>query len=182
MRGSRGGFLTLVVGLAAVALFGAQGGASSTPQGISLEPIGAFTDPTFVTGPPGDPTRLFVVEQTGQIKLILDGGEPTTFLDATTWISDGGERGLLSMAFAPDYATSRRFYIYFTDPGGSIEVDEVLRDMVDPNVADPNTRRQVIVIPHPNYSNHNGGQLEFVAARSCHRPKGERRSAVHDPG
>ena len=66
-----------------------------------------------MTAPPGDTHRLFVVEQTGTIRLILDGvAQPTEFLDATEWISCCGERGLLSMAFAPDYSTSRRFYIY----------------------------------------------------------------------
>ena len=83
------------------------------------------------------------------------------FLNAASWISCCGERGLLSMAFAPDYATSRRFYIYYTDLAGSIRVDEVLRDANNPNIADPSTRRQVIVIPHPGQSNHNGGQLQF---------------------
>ena len=162
-RGTRGGLAALVIGLTALALVGAQSSASSSPQTIVLEPIGDFGDPTFVTAPPGDPDRLFVVEQSrlrsGSSSMVE---QPTyLFLNAASWISCCGERGLLSMAFAPDYATSRRFYIYYTDLAGAIRVDEVLRDADDPNIADPSTRRQVIVIPHPGQSNHNGGQLQF---------------------
>src|SRR5207248_2517873 len=80
----------------------------------------------------------------------------------SSWITRGGEQGLLSMAFAPDYAASGRFYIDYTAAGtGALTVDEVQRDASDPNVADPSTRRNVISVPHPTYSNHNGGQLQF---------------------
>ncbi len=161
----RGLLLALAFGLAAFAPLGSQGGAtasSAVPQSLLLEPIGAFTSPTFVASPPGDQQRLLVVQQGGEIKLVLNGVlQATPFLNAMSWITFGGERGLYSMAFAPDYDTSRRFYIYFTNLQGNIEVDEVLRDASDPNVADPSTRRQVIVVPHPSQSNHNGGQLQF---------------------
>src|SRR5205085_10770310 len=77
----------------------------------------------------------------------------------------GGERGLLSMAFAPDYATSGLFYVYYTGtaPGvpatGDISVDELRRD--GPDAADPASRRHVLVIPHHIQANHDGGQLQF---------------------
>ncbi len=116
MRGSRGVLLALAAALAAVALLAGQGGASaSSPQLLILDPVGQFSLPTYVTAPPGDTHRLFVVQQAGQIRLLIDRVlQPTPFLDASSWISCCGERGLLSMAFAPDYATSRRFYVYFT--------------------------------------------------------------------
>ena len=87
--------------------------------------------------------------------------QATPFLNASSWISSGGERGLLSMAFPPDYDTSGLLYIEYTDLSGNVRVDELQRDANDPNVADPSTRRQVIVIPHPSQANHNGGQLQF---------------------
>ncbi len=69
----------------------------------------------FVTAPPGDGERLFVVEQEGLIRVVKNGVTlPTAFLDLTGPVLSGGERGLLSMAFAPDYATSGRFYVYYT--------------------------------------------------------------------
>ncbi len=167
MRGTRGGLLALVIGLAVLAPLVAQGGASPSPETIVLEQIPhPFVAPVFVTAPPGDEDRVFVVQQgnggpTADIKLMFQGGAPTTFLTVTQ-ISSGGERGLLSMAFAPDYETSRRFYVYYTASGnGAMTVAEYLRDPVDPNVADPTTRRVVISIPHPTYGNHNGGQLQF---------------------
>jgi glucose/arabinose dehydrogenase len=154
--------LALALGIAACLPLAGQSmpAPSGVPQQLFLDPVGSFQYPVYATSPPGDQQRLMVVQQDGFIKLVLNGGQPTTFLDAHTWISFGGERGLFSMAFAPDYATSRRFYIYYTDLNGNIRVDEVLRDANDPNVADPSTRRQVIGVPHPSQSNHNGGQLQ----------------------
>jgi glucose/arabinose dehydrogenase len=156
--------LALAVGAAAFAPLAGQSAkvTMNAPQFLFLDPVGAFQYPTHVTSPPGDQHRLLVVEHGGVIKLVLDGVvQATPFLDAHTWVSSGGDKGLLSMAFAPDYDTSLRFYVFYTDLNGNVRIDEVLRDANDPNVADPSTRRQVIVIPHPTVDNHYGGQLQF---------------------
>ena len=157
--------LALVLGLAVLALLGGAGRAASAaaPQFLILQSVGAFSYPSFVTAPPSDQDRLFVVQKDGQIKLVLNGTiQPAPFLDASSWVTSDGEQGLLSMAFAPDYSTSGRFYIDYTAAGtGALTVDEVLRDASDPNVADPTTRRNVISTPHPSFVNHNGGQLQF---------------------
>ncbi|HEY1276470.1 MAG TPA: PQQ-dependent sugar dehydrogenase [Thermoleophilaceae bacterium] len=118
---------------------------------------GSYDAPTYVAEPPGDPGRLFVVEQTGAIRTV---GASTPFLNISDLVSTGGERGLLSMAFAPDYATSGRFYVYYTNTAGNIQIDEFRRS-ADPSVADRNSRRPVLSIPHPEEANHNGGQLQF---------------------
>jgi glucose/arabinose dehydrogenase len=76
-------------------------------------------------------------------------------------VSCCGERGLLSMAFAPDYATSRLFYVAFTNANGDVEVDEFRRNPADPMRADPTSRRRLLVVPHRDAGNHNGGQLQF---------------------
>lgn len=164
MRGRRGALLALVLGVAAFAPLSAQGRSapSDVPDTLILAPVGAFSSPTYVTAPTGDQDRLFVMQQGGLIRLVIDGVIQTTpFLDASSWISSGGERGLLSMAFPSDYDTTGLFYIYYTDPSGNVRIDEVQRSASDPNVADPSTRRQVIVVPHPSQANHNGGQLQF---------------------
>src|SRR5262245_51635845 len=174
MRGLRGGILALAGGLAALALAvgqggaaaGPAGGASDTPDLLFLTPVPTtgfhWSSPVFLTAPPGDPTRRFVVQQGGQIMLLTQNNPaPTTFMTVPN-VNAGGERGLLSMAFAPDYATSRRFYVYYTRTGdGAIQVDEFLRDAVNPDLGDPSTRRAVITVLHPGQSNHNGGQLQF---------------------
>src|SRR5438552_10695006 len=162
MRGTRGALLALMIGLAVLAPLAARGGGSSSPRTLILEPVGTFDYPTFATGPPGDSHRLFVVQQGGVIRLLLDGVlQSTPFLTVPNVLS-GGERGLLSMAFPPDYAISGLFYVYYTrTPDGAITVDEFERNPSDPNVADPATQRNVLVVPHPTYGNHNGGQLEF---------------------
>src|SRR3954451_9100193 len=85
---------------------------------IHLTPVGDFSFPVYVTAPPGDPHRLFVVERSGRIMEVRDGQKlATPFLDITgNARSSNQEQGLLSMAFAPDDGTSRKFYVYYTAP------------------------------------------------------------------
>ena len=134
----------------------------STSGTLTAAPVaGSYVLPTYVTAPPGDTSRLFVVEQAGRIRLVHDGvAQSTPFLDIAGVVLDGGERGLLSMAFAPDYTASGKFYVYFTDGGGDIRIEEYRRSN-DPNRADPATRRLVLTVDHSSESNHNGGQLQF---------------------
>jgi glucose/arabinose dehydrogenase len=135
-------------------------GAGRAGNKLALKRIGNFEDPVYVTGAPGFPRLLFVVEQGGKV-LVLDHGRRLRrpFLDISGNVSSGGERGLLSIAFPPDYAGSRRFYAYYTDPAGNIRIDECKRRT--PTRAAPGSRRRVIVIPHPVNANHNGGQMQF---------------------
>jgi hypothetical protein len=92
----------------------------SSASALSLQEVGSFDAPTFVTSNPGDPNRLFIVEQDGVIRR-TDGGGTTTFLDIAGLVrSEEGEQGLFSMAFAPDYESSGLFYVFYTssnDPG-----------------------------------------------------------------
>ena len=85
-------------------------------RGIRLVQIGSFSSPLHVTAPPGDRRRVFVVEQGGRIMVVRGGRKlARPFLDISSLVQAGGEQGLLSMAFAPDYASSGRFYVYYTD-------------------------------------------------------------------
>ena len=133
--------------------------AAAAKRGVALKRIGSFDAPVYVTGAPGFPKLLFVVEQPGRI-LALQGGKRRTFLDIRGLVRYGGEEGLLSVAFPPDYARSKRFYVYYTDNAGNIRVDEFRRRT--PTRASFGSRRAVIRIPHPVNSNHNGGQLQFL--------------------
>src|SRR3954447_15913209 len=132
---------------------GGSDGASaldSAAVGASLHRIGSFESPTYVTAPPGDAHRVFVVEQPGTIRVVRDGRKlAKPFLDIRRQVQAGGERGLLSMAFAPDYAKSKLFYVYYTGHDGDIHIQEFP------------TRRELVRIEHSTYPNHNGGQLQF---------------------
>jgi glucose/arabinose dehydrogenase len=127
--------------------------------GLRLKRIGTFNDPVYVTAPPGDRRRLFVVEQEGRVRVVRDGKKlERPFLDIEDLVLGGGERGLLSLAFAPDYAASGRLYVYYTAQDGSIRIVEYRRASVER--ADHGSARLVLSVSHPA-SNHNGGLLLF---------------------
>lgn len=134
----------------------------------SLVFLGTFQDPTFITVAPGAANLVFVVERPGMIRLLRNEQRVTRpFLDIRNLVlappdtGAGGEQGLFSMAFAPDYAQSRRFYVAFTNNNGEVEIDEFLRMAGNAERADRMTRRVLLTIPHPGATNHNGGQLAF---------------------
>ena len=121
-----------------------------------------FTLPVHLAAPPHDVNRLFVVEQDGAIKIIKSGRTlPQPFLDIRDRVRSGGERGLLSIAFHPDYASNRRFFVYFTEATGDLVIAEFASSATDPDIADSGSERRLLVIPHRKYDNHNGGQLVF---------------------
>ena len=136
--------------------------ATDAGAAVGLNRMGTFDSPVYATAPPGDKTRLFVVEQAGRIRVIRNGrtlGKP--FLDIRDRVSAGGERGLLSMAFAPDYAQSKRFYVYFTGNDGDIRIQQYRRSDGNANVAMQSWRKDVIRVEHSEHANHNGGQVQF---------------------
>jgi glucose/arabinose dehydrogenase len=127
--------------------------------GLRLKRIGDFNNPLYVTAPPGDRRRIFVVEQGGTVRIVSGGRKlERPFLDVSDRISSGGERGLLSLAFAPDYASSGLFYVYYTATNGDIRIVEYER--ASANRADHGSARRVLSVSHPA-SNHNGGLLLF---------------------
>jgi glucose/arabinose dehydrogenase len=133
----------------------------SAAKGVRLLLVGRFREPTYITAPPGDRGRRFVVERAGRIR-VLRGSRALRrpFLDIRGRVQTGGESGLLSMAFAPDYARSRKFYVYFTDNSGFIRVEEFQASSTDPDRALPGSRRLVLLQRHHRF-NHKGGQLQF---------------------
>ena len=153
--------LAAVAALASLVVLVPGGGASVQPAAVQLDLIGRFENPVYVTGAPGDSSRVFVVERPGRIRIVRDGRTNSTpFLDISSRVSCCGERGLLSMAFAPDYATSRRFYVYYTDNTGDIRVVEY-RASDDADRADAGSARSILRVGHRRFGNHNGGQLQF---------------------
>jgi glucose/arabinose dehydrogenase len=125
---------------------------------VKLKRIGRFHKPVYVASAPGV-AGVFVVEQGGRIKLV-QGKSRRTFLNIAGMVRAGGEQGLLSVAFPPDFASSRLLYVYFTNNAGDEEIAE-LRAAPDGRSADAGSLRVVLVVPHPTHTNHNGGQLQF---------------------
>jgi glucose/arabinose dehydrogenase len=130
---------------------------------VTLEPIGDFSSPVFVASEPNDPDRILVVEKEGRI-MASKHGVVTTYLDIRGMVADDGERGLLSVALSPDYASTGLLYVFYTrsdpDPlrNGDLQIDEFRAESGSVSVS---TRRPVLTIDHEQRSNHNGGQLQF---------------------
>jgi glucose/arabinose dehydrogenase len=118
-----------------------------------------LTKPLYLTTPAGD-DRLFIVEQTGRIRIVKDGVVlATPFLDLSSKVSGGNEQGLLSMAFHPDYGANGRFYVNYTGNDGDTRVERYAVS-ADPDIADADSTVPILGVPQPR-SNHNGGHILF---------------------
>jgi glucose/arabinose dehydrogenase len=123
------------------------------------EVASGLQQPVFLTSPPGD-DRLFIVEQVGRIRILAGGAlREGAFLDLSELVSCCGERGLLGLAFHPQYAENGRFFIDYTDVSGDTVIAEYAASS-DPDVAEPDAVRTLLVIDQP-FPNHNGGMLAF---------------------
>ena len=133
----------------------------SDPVSVSLEPVAqGLSAPLFLTAPPDDLDRLFVVERGGTIRIIRnDSVLATPFLDVGPIITAGGEQGLLGLAFHPGYAATGRFYVNYTDTLGHTQVVRYQLS-ANPDVANPGSALPILTVEQP-YSNHNGGMIAF---------------------
>jgi glucose/arabinose dehydrogenase len=124
------------------------------------EVVSNLQSPTWLTAPSGD-TRLFVLERPGRVRIVENGNVlALPFLDIGGRVFTGGEGGLLSMAFDPQFARNGYFYIYYTDPQQNIVIERFTASS-NPNLADPTSSLVILRIPHPNFTNHFGGQVVF---------------------
>src|SRR5690349_6201399 len=134
-----------------------------TSAAISLDVVvTGLTNPVYVTHAGDGSGRLFIVEQAGRILIFQNGSlVAVPLLDIRDRVTSGGERGLLSVAFHPDYITNRRFMVNYTAnrPDLKTIIAEYQTRADNPNVADPN-ERVILEISQP-FENHNGGQLQF---------------------
>lgn len=145
---------------------------SPTPEPASLPPLdslslnlvpvaGGFERPDYLTHAGDGSNRLFLVEQRGRIRIIKEGQTlPTSFLDIVSLVgSDANERGLLSVAFHPDYANNGYFFVNYTNKDGDTVIARY-RVSDDPDLTDPNSGQILLTISQP-YANHNGGLILF---------------------
>jgi glucose/arabinose dehydrogenase len=139
--------------------------AAGSAQALTLQQVGnGFAHPTYVTGDPGNPGRLFVAEREGTIELV-ENGVTTQFADLSSKVQCGGsctgERGLMSIALAPDFGTSRRLFVdYANNLDDKIHVDE-LTAKADGQTASIATLKPLLEITHSDSATHNGGQIQF---------------------
>jgi glucose/arabinose dehydrogenase len=157
--------LVLVL-LAAAAVAAAAWGlarAEGEPTAVSFRRVTVargLDGPLHVAAPRNETDRIYVVEQVGRIRVIVNGRlRARPFLDIRRLVQSGGEQGLLSVAFHPAYRTNRRLYVDYTDRNGDTRVVEYRSDRAGTRVL-TRTRRQLLFVRQP-YPNHNGGQLAF---------------------
>ncbi len=153
-------FVAVVVGIVGIAI---RAGEETGHKFLALERVGRFDQPTYLAQPPGRDSDLYVVEKPGTIRRLADGRSGGPFLDLRAQVKDtgkGGEQGLLSAAFAPDYGDSGLLYVAYTDNRDALRVVEYSRDPDDPQRADPGSARLVLRIPQPT-PKHHGGLLLF---------------------
>lgn len=134
-----------------------------TGQVLTSRRIAAgLNDPLYMTAAPGDSGRVFILEQVGRIRIVTEdqGLLTTPFIDLQDVILSGGERGLLGLAFHPDYPADPRFFVNYTNLAGDTIIASYEVSADDPNVADESTFTEILFIDQP-YSNHNGGWLAF---------------------
>ncbi|HEY0527518.1 MAG TPA: PQQ-dependent sugar dehydrogenase [Gemmatimonadaceae bacterium] len=139
-------------------------GGTTLPSGLTLK-LNPFistglSGPVFLTQPLND-GRIFIVEQSGRIRIVRDGVLQTApFLDITSNVLSGGERGLLSVAFHPHYSTNHFLYVYYTSqPSGDVTIARFTATSAD--VADPNSLKIILTVAHSQQANHNGGLVSF---------------------
>ncbi len=153
--------LPFILVLAACGSPQADASAPNASADVRLELVASdLAQPTSVVNAGDGSGRLFVTQQTGLIRVVENGAPlEIPFLDLSSAVSTGGERGLLGLAFHPNYAQNGRFFVNYTDTGGNTVIAEfAVSD--DPNVADPASEQVLLTLEQP-YPNHNGGNLVF---------------------
>jgi glucose/arabinose dehydrogenase len=150
---------------------GAENG-SPAPVQLALQEVATgLQRPLYLTAPAND-GRLFIVEQPGRIRIVKDGQLlPQPFLDISSRVSSGGERGLLGLAFHPSYADNGVFFVNYTDNSGDTRVERYTRGD-NPDVADPGSGALVLAVDQP-FGNHNGGQVLFGPDGMLYIPLGD---------
>lgn len=129
---------------------------------ISLDPVvSGLKSPTQITNAKDGTNRLFVTEQRGTIRVIQGGVlQPGYFLDIRSKVAFSGERGLLGLAFDPNFATNRRLFVYYTRNGGDIVVSRFTTNAARTDAIE-STARPLLLIEHSAQTNHNGGGMAF---------------------
>lgn len=131
-------------------------------QSINLEEfVTGLTSPVEITN--ANDSRLFIVQQNGMIRIIQPNGtvNPNNFLNISSKVFFNGERGLLGLAFHPQYSANGYFFVYYNNTAGNIVLARYSVDPTNPDIADPNSEKILLTITKP-FANHNGGSIHFA--------------------
>ena len=140
---------------------------AAVPQVTLREVASGINQPVEMVSPRDGTGRLFIVEKGGTIRILRGGSVlATPFLDISGQVSTSSERGLLGLAFHPQFRFNRRFFVFYTTlpddgSGGALRVSSFMASASNPDIADPASEREVITVPHPGASNHNSGRIVF---------------------
>src|SRR3954462_13669769 len=154
----------LVAIAAATAGIAIQGGRTLGPKFVTLQRIAQLREPVYLTQPPGQNSQLYVVQKRGAVRIIANErllARP--FLDIHRLVKHngpGGDPGMASIAFPPDYGRTGRFYVSYNDRQDYLQLDEFRRSAEDSRLADPSSRRPILSIPEPTQAHH-GGSIVF---------------------
>lgn len=126
--------------------------------------VSGLENPLYLTSAPGNPRHLFILEKRGLVKIYDTSTGQTlgnSFLNVSSEVATAGEQGLLGLAFAPDFATSRTFYVYLSTTDGNVEIRQYRTLASNPLIADAGTMRLIDRIDYPSSTNHRGGWIGF---------------------
>jgi glucose/arabinose dehydrogenase len=138
--------------------------ALAAPPTVTIRQVASgINAPVEITNAGDGSNRLFIVEKGGAIRILKNGTvNATSFLNVSGLISTSGERGLLGLAFDPNFRTNRRFFVFYTrSSDGALTLATYLASTGNPDVADTSTAQVLTTVPHPGQDNHNGGKIAF---------------------
>jgi glucose/arabinose dehydrogenase len=172
----------ILAAVALIALAAAPSIAAPTDARIQLSLVASgLTRPVFLTSANDGTRRLFIVEQTGRIRILKNGAVlANAFLSVASYVSGGTEQGLLGLAFSPKFSTNHKFYVDYTDVNGDTVIREYRASTTNPDRVATGSGRTILKIDQP-YANHNGGMLAFGPDGDLYIGMGDGGSAG-DPG
>jgi glucose/arabinose dehydrogenase len=159
--------MAAALGIAAIVAASGTAGAptqrAKAKHGVRLHKVAHFNQPTFLAAPPGSKHLSFVTERPGRVRVLHGDKKGPTFLDMRGLVNCCvNDSGLFSIAFPPDYARTRKFYVYFTNNQRNIEIDQFKRQRKNPARANKGSRRKLIEIRQTGSINHNGGTVAIA--------------------
>jgi len=149
---------------AADVIYGYDPNATTPPTMAANMIVSGLENPLYLTSSPRNSRYLFILEKRGLVKVHDTGTGQTlgpAFLNVSSEVATAGEQGLLGLAFAPDFGTSRKFYVYLSNTAGDVEIREYRTLASNSLAADPSSMRLIDRIDYPSSTNHRGGWIGF---------------------
>jgi glucose/arabinose dehydrogenase len=174
------GTLSAAAMIVAIVAGGSGAEAAKARHGVRLHKVAHFNQPTFLAAPPNARKLAFVTERAGRVRVLNGDKKGPTFLDMRGLVNCCvNDSGLFSIAFPPDHARTRKFYVYFTNNQRNIEIDQFKRSKKNPARANRGSRRKIIEIKQTGSINHNGGTVAIAANGLLYAATGDGGNYLH---